>query len=107
MLLNSGVPPTLPTLAPTPGIIEIEANINTELSSPSEANAALKGIASKTVDRTENNEDEEEEGAANNRRLMEEFDCEETVELMYYNRCNNVISDHKPVRAVLNVKIKK
>lgn len=33
--------------------------------------------------------------------------CQEVVELMKYDRCGNKISDHKPVRALLNVKVKK
>jgi hypothetical protein len=32
--------------------------------------------------------------------------CEELVELKKYDRCANKISDHKPVRALLNVKVK-
>jgi hypothetical protein len=33
--------------------------------------------------------------------------CDEVVELMKYQRCPNNISDHKPVRALLNVKVKR
>lgn len=35
------------------------------------------------------------------------FGCQESVELMAYDRCGNCISDHKPVRAVLNLKVKR
>ena len=90
----------MPTLKPTPGILEIEANLNSELTLP---HPALKEKSTTEAETME----EDGEQTANDRRLLEEFDCEETIELMYYNRCNNVISDHKPVRAVLNVKIKK
>lgn len=33
--------------------------------------------------------------------------CEESVELMEYDRCPNRISDHKPVRALLNLRVKR
>lgn len=38
---------------------------------------------------------------------LNNLQIDESIELMSYHRCSNVISDHKPVKAVLNVKVKR
>ncbi len=127
---------SVPELAPTQSALEVELNLDSELTGMTGLNLgsnadSMMPPSPLTVDETsfkagsfkqsggeqsEKSEKSSEKSSFDKRVPLSGkeskgsellLDCQENIELMLYDRCSNTISDHKPVRAILNMKVKR
>lgn len=98
----------VPELVPSDSALEVELNLDSELGFQG-GESTKKGKVGMSVEKKLLLQGDQADvtgkvAAVSGSSL---YECQESVELMMYDRCDNVISDHKPVRAVLNLKVKR
>jgi hypothetical protein len=99
---------TVPELVPGDSALEVELNLDSEMGAQGGATSGGKGgTSSEKKFLLQDSQSALNGKAGGTSSASPLYECQESVELMMYDRCDNVISDHKPVRAILNLKVKR